>query len=67
MPMQWVFSFILRLPRLGSSSGSSATPAKSRPPGLSVAALRADTARYASRLEVQAHNGFSAWLASISL
>jgi GMP synthase (glutamine-hydrolysing) len=33
---------------------------------LSVAALRADTARHASRLEVQAHKSFTEWLASIS-
>ena len=33
--------------------------------GLSVAALRADTVRHASRLEVQAHESFREWLASI--
>ena len=32
---------------------------------LSVAALRADTSRYAGCLEVQAHRSFTAWLASI--
>jgi GMP synthase (glutamine-hydrolysing) len=34
---------------------------------LSVAALRADTARYASRLEIQAHKSFTEWLGSISV
>lgn len=34
--------------------------------GLSVAVLRADTTRYASCLEVQAHKSFTEWLASIS-
>ncbi|MBV8138471.1 MAG: glutamine amidotransferase [Deltaproteobacteria bacterium] len=33
--------------------------------GLSVAVLRADTARHASRLELQAHKSFTEWLASI--
>jgi GMP synthase (glutamine-hydrolysing) len=35
--------------------------------GLSVAVLRADTARHASCLEVQAHKGFTEWLASVAL
>jgi GMP synthase (glutamine-hydrolysing) len=34
---------------------------------LSVAALRADTARHATCLEVQAHKSFTEWLASIGL
>lgn len=34
--------------------------------GLSVAVLRADTTRYASCLEVQAHKSFTEWLGSIS-
>ena len=34
---------------------------------LSVAPLRADAARYASRLAVQAHKSFTEWLGSIRL
>jgi len=58
-----VFSFRRRLARLEQWFIGHAC--EITPVGLSVAALRADTARDASRLEVKADKSFSEWLASI--